>query len=67
MLHSTLNIKTPTSVTITRINFTNQPGQGVFATVKVGGDLNIVDGPHTKKPRLDETTGMEDNKDEVAE
>ncbi|KAI3856448.1 hypothetical protein MKW98_008900 [Papaver atlanticum] len=59
--------KTPTSFTVTRINFTNQPGQGFYATVKVEGDSNTVDGPHTKKPRLDETTGMEDNKDEAAE
>ncbi|KAI3942422.1 hypothetical protein MKW98_013074 [Papaver atlanticum] len=59
--------KIPTSFTVTRINSSTLPGKGIFATVKVEGNSNTVDGPHTKKPRLDETMEMEDNKDEVAE
>ncbi|RZC44198.1 hypothetical protein C5167_037142 [Papaver somniferum] len=34
---------------------------------QVEGDSNTVDGPYAKKPCLDETTGMEDNKNEAAE
>ncbi|KAI3881266.1 hypothetical protein MKW92_021413 [Papaver armeniacum] len=54
--------KIPSRFTVTRIN---SPGKGVFGTVKVEGNSNTADGPHAKKPRLEETTEIEDDKEVV--
>ncbi|KAI3830564.1 hypothetical protein MKX03_029216 [Papaver bracteatum] len=59
--------KIPSSFTVTRIHSPTLPGKGVFATVKVKADSDTVDVPQTKKPRLDETTRVEDIKNEVVE